>query len=68
MESTPDTAPEEFESIKRSKAKRHKNTGEIWEKDLLHDDHWEVYRTKKKWQAGVRDRAVWEDGRLKEKF
>ena len=68
MEQTPDTAPQDFEPVKRSKAKRHRKTGEIWQKDLFHWDHWEVYRTKRKWQAGVRDRAVWSDGRLKEQF
>ena len=68
MESTPDTAPDEFEPVKGGKAKRHIETGEIWEKDLFHQDHWEVYRNKKRWEAGVRQRAVWSDGRLKTKF
>ena len=68
MESTPDTAPEEFEPVKGSKAKRNLHTDEIWQKDLLHGDHWEVYKTKKNWENGTRDRAVWDDGRLKETF
>jgi hypothetical protein len=68
MEATPDIAPDDFEQVKGGKAKRNKNTGEIWERDLLHRDHWEVYKTKKKWELGRRDRAVWNDGRLKEQF
>ena len=68
MEPTPDTAPDEFEPVKGSKAKRNKHTGEFWEKDLLHRDHWEVYKNRKKWESGQRDRAVWNDGRLKEQF
>ena len=68
MEPTPDISPDDFEAIKGSRAKRNKKTGEIWVKDLLHRDHWEVYKDKKKWENGQRDRAVWDDGGLKEKF
>jgi hypothetical protein len=68
METTPDSAPDNFQSVKGSKAKRNKDTGEIWERDLLHGDHWEVYKNKKHWERGRRDRAVWNDGRLKEQF
>ena len=66
MEPTPDTSPDEFEPVKGSKAKRNIQSGEIWEKDLLHKDHWEVYKNKKKWEAGERDRAVWSNGNLKQ--
>ena len=30
--------------------------------------HYEVYKSKRDFENGVRDRAVWEDGRLKEEF
>ncbi|MDM8527341.1 hypothetical protein QUF58_03945 [Anaerolineales bacterium HSG24] len=65
---TPTTHPDEFENVRGSKAKRHKQTGEVWEPDLLHKDHWEVYKNKKMWERGKRDRSVWNDGRLKDKF
>jgi hypothetical protein len=68
MEPTPDTDPGDFEPVKGTKAKRNKDTGEIWEPDLLHRDHWEVYKNKKNWENGKRDRAVWNDGRLKDTF
>lgn len=29
---------------------------------------WRVYKDLKRYEQGVRDRAVWSDGRLKEKF
>ena len=67
-ESTPDTEKEKFENIKKSKAKINKKTKEVWEKDRLHKNHYEVYKNKKQWEKGIRDRAVWEDGRLKQKF
>lgn len=68
MEPTPDTHPGDFESVKNSRARRNVRSGELWERNLLHRDHWEVYKNKKKWENGVRDRAVWNDGRLKEQF
>jgi hypothetical protein len=68
MEPTPDTHPDDFVPVKGSKAKRNIFTKEIWQRDLLHLDHWEVYRTKKKWELGYRHRAVWNDGALKEVF
>lgn len=67
-EKTPKTNPEEFESVKGSNAKKNKKTKEIWEFDRLHKNHFEVYKNKKKWDKGQRDRSVWDDGRLKEKF
>jgi hypothetical protein len=40
----------------------------VWQADLLHGDHWEVYKSVKDFERGDRDRAVWSDGRLKEQF
>ncbi len=62
LEHTPATHPDEFDPVRGSKAKRHKATGEIWEPDLLHKDHYEVYKNKKDWEKGNRGRAVWSDG------
>jgi RHS repeat-associated protein len=42
-EQTPTTNPENFDRIKGTKAKIDKETGEVWEHDQLHKDHWEVY-------------------------
>jgi hypothetical protein len=44
------------------------STLEIWQMDMLHGDHWEVYKSLKDFELGVRHRAVWSDGRLKELF
>lgn len=68
LEHTPATHPDEFDPVRGSKAKRHKATGEIWEPDLRHKDHYEVYKNKKDWEKGNRVRAVWSDGRFKECF
>ncbi len=65
---TPTTKPEQFEPVKNTSGKRDKTTGEIWQKDKLHKDHYEVYKNRKDYDNGRRDRSVWEDGRLKEKF
>ena len=53
--------------MRGSKAKRHKVSGEVWEPDMLHKDHYEVYKDKKAWEKGGpnRDHAVWSDGRPK---
>jgi hypothetical protein len=67
-EQTPTTNPENFDRIKGTKAKIDKETGEVWEHDQLHKDHWEVYDNKKDWEKGRRDRDVWDDGRPKRKF
>lgn len=67
-EDTPKTNPKNFENVKGSKAKKNKRTGEIWEKDLFHRDHYEVYKDKKSWEKGKRDRDVYEDGRSKGTF
>ena len=66
MEPTPSTHPDKFEPFRG--ASRNKESEEIWERDKLHKNHWEVYRSKKDWENGARDRAVWDDGRLKQKF
>ncbi len=68
MEETPETQPAAFEPVRGRRGRRHVRTGEIWEKDRLHEDHWEVYKDLKRYEQGLRDRAVWSDGRLKEKF
>jgi hypothetical protein len=68
MEETPDIQPGRFEPVRGRRARRHQGTGEIWQKDLLHGDHWEVYKTARDFDNGQRDRAVWSNGRLKEKF
>jgi hypothetical protein len=68
MESTPHTHLAAFEPVRGRRARRNRETGEIWQADLLHGDHWEVYKTLKDFDQGDRDRAVWTDGRLKERF
>jgi hypothetical protein len=68
LEHTPSTHPGEFDPVRGSPAKRHKSTGEIWEPDRLHKDHYEVYKNKRDWEKGKRNRSVWDDGRLKECF
>ena len=68
MEHTPDTRPDAFEPVRGRRARRSRDTGEVWQADLLHGDHWEVYKTLRDFERGKRDRAVWSDGRLKESF
>lgn len=48
-----------------SSGKRHKGTGEIWKRDQLHQDEYEVYKDKRDFENGRRTRAVWKDGRVK---
>jgi RHS repeat-associated protein len=67
-EPTPKTNPELFEHVRGSNHKRNKKTGEIFAPDRLHKDHYEVYSNERHRAKGERDRAVWDDGRLKEKF
>jgi RHS repeat-associated protein len=67
-EATPATNRGRFEPVRGTSAKRDSETGEIWVKDRLHGNHYEVYKNKKAFDNGERDRAVWSDGRLKEKF
>jgi hypothetical protein len=68
MEDTPETHPDRFESVRGRRARRHCDTGEVWQKDLLRDDHWEVYKGLREFEHGLRHRAVWSDGCLKEEF
>ena len=68
MEPTPDLLPELFEPVRGRRARRHRDTGEVWQLDMLHADHWEVYKTRKDFERGLRARSVWSDGRLKERF
>ena len=67
-EATPTTDKNQFESVRGTSGKKNRATGEIWVKDPFHKDHYEVYKNKKDFENGDRSRAVWEDGRLKEKF
>jgi hypothetical protein len=60
MEPTPDTSPGDFEAVGGSKARRNKITGEIWERTFSIRITGR-YKDRKKWEAGVRDRAVWDD-------
>lgn len=68
IEPTPTTNPTIYEPVRGTPGKRNRITGEIWEKDKFHKSHYEVYKNKKDYENGRRDRSVWEDGRLKEKF
>lgn len=68
VEDTPDIHPGNFEPVRGRRARRSRATGEIWQKDLLHGDHWEVYKSMRDFEAGQRSRAVWSDGRLKDRF
>ncbi|WP_153038888.1 filamentous hemagglutinin N-terminal domain-containing protein [Campylobacter sputorum] len=62
---TPDMNKNRFEKLKRNKAYKDKNDGKIWIKDMLHKNHWEVYKDKKAYEKGKRLFDVWDDGRLK---
>jgi len=68
LEVTPTTDKSQFEPVRGTSARRNRDTGEIWVKDRRHKDHYEVYKNKKDFENGVRHRAVWEDGHLKEEF
>ena len=68
MEHTPDTRPDLFELVRGRRARRNRGSGVVWQAALLHGDHWEVYKTLTDFERGNRDRAVWSDGRLKERF
>jgi hypothetical protein len=67
-EKTPITDPQLYEPVRGSKAKRNRATGEIWYPDLKHKNHWEVYKNKKDFETGKRNRAVWDNGELKQNF
>ena len=42
---TPDTAPDDFTKLKNGQGWRDKN-GNVWKKDMLHKDHWDVSNKK----------------------
>jgi len=64
MEDTPDP----FDPVRGRRARRERDTAEIWQLHVLHGDHREVYKAPKGFEQGVRDRSVWSDGSLKERF
>jgi len=43
--STPETAPDDFTKLKNGQGWRDKN-GNVWKKDMLHKDHWDVSNKK----------------------
>jgi hypothetical protein len=67
-EETPTTNPEKFKNVRGRPGKENTDTGEVWEKDKLHKDHYEVYRDRNAYNRGTRDRDVWSDGRSKRTF
>jgi RHS repeat-associated protein len=67
-EETPETDEDKFKPVRGTKGKENKETGEIYVKDQLHKDHYEVYKNKKDFEKGKRDRDVWSDGRPKRRF
>jgi RHS repeat-associated protein len=67
-ETTPTTDRGAFEAVRGTSGKRNKETGEIWVQDKLHKNHYEVYKNKKDFENGRRDRSVWADGRAKYQF
>jgi hypothetical protein len=70
-EHTPHTHPDEFENIRGTSAKKHKSTGEIWVPDKsghYGGRHFEVYRNRRDYDDGKRDRAVGLNGKLIKKY
>ena len=67
-EVTPSTNKDAFTGMRGRDAKVNKETGEVWVRDRLHKDHWEVYKNQKDYEKGNRVRSVWDDGRLKETY
>ncbi|MEZ9187582.1 hypothetical protein AB4158_26090, partial [Vibrio splendidus] len=67
-EPTPSTNLEQFRNVRGCKAKCNTQTREIWERDMLHKNHFEVYKNRKNFDKGKRDRSVWDDGRPKDTF
>jgi hypothetical protein len=68
-EATPNNpGPRPFEPMRGQPCRVNPVTGEVWCHDRLHKDHWEVYKDKRDWEAGRRDRAVWDNGCLRQKF
>lgn len=68
LDETPETSPEKFKPVRGTKGKENIETGEIYEKDQLHKDHYEIYKNRRDYERGVRNRDVWSDGRPKRKF
>ena len=64
-EKTPGTDPDRFRPVRGRSGKVDSETGEVWEKDKLRKDHYEVYKNQKDYEKGVRVRDVWADGRPK---
>lgn len=67
-EETPSTHPDQFRPVRGTPAKIHVKTGEVWDPDRLHHNHWEVYKKKSFFDKGTRDRSVWQNGCFKERF
>lgn len=65
---TPKTAPNIYQPIRGQKAKLNTKTCEVWAPDMLHKGEWEIYKDKRRFNDEKRDRSVFADGRLKEKF
>jgi RHS repeat-associated protein len=63
--SNPGSTP--FGPIRGSPCKINLDTGEIWcyDKSGHAGPHWEVYKNRRDWERGDRDRAVWDNGCLK---
>jgi RHS repeat-associated protein len=62
-----------FDPIRGAPCKINRNTGEVWCRDQLHKDHWEVYKNKRDWERSrrgqdTRDRSVWDNGCLRQRF
>lgn len=65
IDATPDTHPDMFDKLKGNQGHRHKETGEIWKKDKLHKDHYDVSnpRTGKKVkEVDFGGRRIWPGG------
>jgi RHS repeat-associated protein len=68
-EATPDNPGDQtFVPLRGQPCKVNQATGEVWCKDKLHGDHWEVYLTRRAWQRGTRSRAVWNNGCVRDVF
>ena len=65
---TPDTNPEKFKPVRGRPGKQNIETGEIFERDKFHKDHYEVYRNLKNYENGRRSGSTWSDGRPKDSF
>jgi len=65
---TPKTDKYKFKSINGRKGKQHVDSGEIFEKDPFHKDHYEVYKNLKDYEKSKRYYSTWLDGLIKEIF